>query len=196
MPPPIVVFYYDLVDPLSYAQEQVLRAAEGAGWVGPVERRPLELRPPPMDLIDPADDQWLERWSQARAALAELAVPGPGDAPWIVPWSRKAHELVLHAAEDGRGDGVRQALMRAAVVEGRDIGRVDVLVELARGEGLDPSHAKAVLDVDRHTAAVEAARTEAVRLGVAAPPALVMEGVPRQGFHNREALRTFLSPAP
>ena len=110
----------------------------------------------------------------------------------LVPWSRKAHELVLHAAEVDRQDEVRRGLFELAFREGRDLGRVDVLVSFAGGLGLDLTHAKAVLDVDRHAGRVAEGRSLAAEWGVDAPPALVVGSRVLRGFHNRDALGTFL----
>jgi predicted DsbA family dithiol-disulfide isomerase len=111
-----------------------------------------------------------------------------------VPWTRKAHELVLYAAEHGRGDEVHRAIFRAAFELGRDIGRIDLLVGIARDAGLDPMEASTVLGVDKFAAAVEASRSTALSLGVVGPPTLLAHGELLRGFHNREDLRTFLCP--
>jgi predicted DsbA family dithiol-disulfide isomerase len=90
------------------------------------------------------------------------------------------------------GDAAHRAVFDAVFLEGRDVGRVDVLVELAGGLGLDATETKATLDVDRYAPDVVAARAAAARSGVAASPALVSGHGTLQGFHNRDALRTFL----
>lgn len=180
-------FFFDLVDPLSYLVDRELNALEARSGTR-IERVPLELRPPPAPLIDPDDPAWRKRWERARSLVADVELREPP----LVPWTRKAMELVLHGRELGREDDVRRALFAAGIEEGRDLGRVDVLVDVARELGLDHSRAKAVLDVDRHSEAVRAARTDAAELGVAEPPALVAGGRVLRGFHNRDALDTFL----
>jgi predicted DsbA family dithiol-disulfide isomerase len=74
---------------------------------------------------------------------------------------------------------------------GEDIGRVDVLVDLARALGLDATEAKAVLDVDRYAQDVAALSAEAAAR-VGEPPPLAFGGRVLRGFHNRDAVRTFL----
>lgn len=191
-------FYYDFVDPLSFAMEGEIAGVEDTG--GPaVERVALELRPPPLPLVDPTEPGWRARWT---AALAGWRGDTPPTPPPFVPWTRKAHELValardhVHPRDPALLRRLRDAIFRAALVEGRDVGRIDVLVDLAAAEGLDRTHVKAVLDVDRHAAAVERARAEADRLGVAAPPAIAHGGRVLRGFHNRDAVRTFLAAFP
>lgn len=186
-----ILFYYDFIDPLSYLtavefEHGAGQRAEAARWM------PLELRPPSMPLVAVTDESLAERWAQARAIAADVGVVfQPGR---LVPWTRKAHELIVHAEATEVVDvrALRTAVFEAALLEGRDIGRVDVLVELARGVGLKPTETKAVLDVDRHEADVAASRGRAVDAGVTVVPTIVWGERRLEGFHNRTALGTFL----
>ena len=71
---------------------------------------------------------------------------------------------------------MRRALFRAHFVDHIDIGRIDLLLEIARGAGLDRSEAKAVLDVDRYAATVLGHRESALEDGVRDVPVLVQPG--------------------
>ena len=180
-------FYFDYVDPLSFLIERRLAALEGEAGVT-VERVPLELVTPPAPLLDPAADPWRERWVEARAAAPELELASPR----VLPWTRKAHELAHEARAQERFEPVHRALFEAFHLQGRDLGRVDVLLEIAVRFGMDLTHTKAVLDVDRHTEAVEAARADAERLAVAGVPALLADDRRMSGLHDRGALLAFL----
>ncbi len=184
------LLFFDYVDPLSYLLGRELSSLLPELSVAPLCRVPLELRPPPQPMLDPQGDEWTERWSAAGALAADRDIHLRD--PSIVPWTRKAHELVRHADSEGLGDGAHRALFDAFFLEGLDIGRVDVLVEIARGLGLDPTGAKAVLDVDRYADEVSAFGSRAQALGIDAPPALALGEATLQGFHNRDTLRTFL----
>jgi predicted DsbA family dithiol-disulfide isomerase len=92
----------------------------------------------------------------------------------------------------GVGDAVRAAVFDAYFEGGRDIGRVDVLVEIASFAGLDRTETKAVLDVDRHEADVTAKRLEAQALGVTDVPALSVDGRLVEGFPDLTGLGTLL----
>lgn len=195
MHPSPVSFLFDYLDPLSYLIHgelgELAGSGDSAGLDGVSFRYvPLELRPPPAPLLDPDSDPWLARWREATTAGEALGVRLV--LPGILPWSRKAHELALHAMEKGVGPAVHDVLFEAVFVRGDDVGRVDVLVGIARRLGMDGTEAKAVLDVDRFTGQVAALRAEAAAAGVSNPPALVSGGRLLQGFHNRGALRTFL----
>jgi predicted DsbA family dithiol-disulfide isomerase len=179
--------YFDYVDPLSFVLDRRLAAVEAEAGIA-VERVPLELRPPPAPLIDPAAEAWRARWSEARAAEPDLELAPPR----LVPWTRKAHELAAQAREHERFDPVHRALFEAFHLHGRDLGRVDVLLEIAARFDLDVSHTKAVLDVDRHTEAVERARADAERLGVPGVPALRSGGRTLPGLPDRGTILAFL----
>lgn len=185
--------FFDYVDPLSYLLDHALRELGDAVIDGHrIERIPFELQPPPDPLLDPTTGEWARRWAEAKRAAVDLGLDLE-ELP-LVPWTRKAHELVLHAAQHGKGDEVHRAVFRGVFEEGRDIGRIDLLVGIARDSGLDPVEASTVLGVDKFAAAVEASRSMALSLGVVAPPTLVAHGQLLQGFHNRDDLRTFLCP--
>ena len=184
-------FYFDFVDPLSYLLELELRAAEPS-LPGPVERVGFEIVPPPEPLSALADPRWAPRWTEARplAAVAGVRLAPPA----LVPWSRKAHELHLHALEHGKAAEARLAIFSAYFERGEDIGRIDRLVEVAGAVGLDAGAVRTVLGVDRHEEAVVTARAAAVAAGVTDVPALSVHGRLVRGFHNRGALGTLLRP--
>jgi predicted DsbA family dithiol-disulfide isomerase len=113
----------------------------------------------------------------------------------LVPWTRKAHELALHAREEGCFFAVHRALFEVFLLEGRDFGRVDVLLKIAVQHGLDLSLTKAVLDVDRHAPMITAARARAERLGVRGVPTLRVGDRTLEGFQNQGTILAFLQQA-
>ncbi|HSG06933.1 MAG TPA: DsbA family protein [Longimicrobiales bacterium] len=190
MPPSTPIFFFDYVDPLCYLLQLELAAALSDRGSPEVERVPVEVCPPPTPLLDPDGAWWTSRWRAAQA-LADAT----GHAlvePRILPWTRKAHEFVFHAGQLGVGSQAHGAVFEAMFGRGEDIGRVDVLVELARGLGLDANDTKVVLDVDRYSAAVAALSMRATEAGGREIPSLARDSETLQGFHNRYALRTFL----
>lgn len=181
--------FYDFIDPLSYLLVGELdglpgRAEDHVDW------RPFELRPPPTPLVTLEDETLSARWAEARRWAGE-GVPA-FHPPTLVPWTRKAHELVLYAAERESAHRIRRRIFDAYLFEGADIGRVDVLVGLAVELGLDRTETKAVLDVDRHEADVAALRDEAQAAGVANTPTLLAGDQRLEGFHNRDHIGTLL----
>jgi predicted DsbA family dithiol-disulfide isomerase len=189
MTPPVPTLYYDFIDPLSW-----LLARECAGLDEVVEAglrsAPLELRPPPTPLTTLEDPDLAKRWRTARVMGTALGLDFR--PPPLVPWTRKAHELVLHAATEQLDLPVRERLFEVYLLDGLDVGRVDVLVDVAGAAGLDRTEAKAVLDVDRYREDVVALRRQALEAGIRTVPTLLFEGRTLEGFHNRAAIRTFL----
>jgi predicted DsbA family dithiol-disulfide isomerase len=181
--------FYDYIDPLSFLLEHDVLALESEEWTS-VARHPLGLRAPPAALLDPRDPLWQRRWEQASTLASDRAITL--HQPTLVPWSRKAHELALHAREKGVFAETHAALYQAHLLDGLDIGRVDVLVEVAGRVGLDPQEARIVLGVDRHAATLDGLRGEAERLGVRGVPTLLVAGERIEGVLPREALRALL----
>jgi predicted DsbA family dithiol-disulfide isomerase len=133
---------------------------------------------------------WLAR---REAALGYIGVLGLRlTPPRLVPWTRKAHELHAHAARHGVSDEVRLAVFDAFFSEGKDIGRVDVLVDIGAGAGLERLETKAVLDVDRHETDVASLRREAQELGVDDVPCYLAGSRLVRGFPDPAHLHTFL----
>ena len=183
-------FYYDYVDPVSYNLNHRLQERAGIGRFT-LMPRPFELNPPPSPLLDPEGEEFRRLWDRLNEEGQALSVELR--QPWIVPWTRKAHELAFHATEKNCFEEIHEAIFRAYLIEGRDIGRVDVLVEIARTGGLDPQDTKAVLDVDRHRKGVEEARAEGLGVGITTLPTLVWNEKKLEGNPSSETLRSFLS---
>lgn len=192
MHPAALRFYFDFVDPLSWVVEQALRRSGSAADV-PVRYVGLELRPPPEPLLDPDGAWWHDRRAVAVELAGTLGLPVPTE-PALIPWSRKAHELVAHADASGAGAVVRRAVFDAFFLQGDDIGRVDVLVGIAEAAGLDATATKAALDVDRYTADVEEQRNGALAQGFGEPPVVLGDVPDLEAFRKGGALRTFLRP--
>ena len=188
--------WFDFIDPASVLLLLDIHAGgdEGPEWVRESEFRwrPCELRPPPTPLIGIDHADIAPAWAAARptAAAAGLDLAPPK----LVPWSRKAHELVEHATGHAAETGslIRVAIARAYALEAKDIGRVDVLVDIAIRHGLDRTETKAVLDVDRYDAQVAASTREAARVGITATPTIICGERRVQGFHNCTVLGTLL----
>lgn len=165
---PVVVFS-DFTCPFSHVTEAALRRLEDEGLAAP-RYAAFELFPAPAPLAAPSADD-------VRAALPLAEALGIAlKLPPAVPRTRKAHEAAKLAAQKGVGRAMREAIFAAYFGEGRDVGRIDVLVELGAALGLDATELKVVLDVDTFSAAVDADRALASRLGIAAVPALVVGG--------------------
>lgn len=164
-----MLFFFDYADPLSWSIELIAGStgAESSGGIA-LQRFPFATG----DL----ESTWTERAAMASRVAEELDVPWSPELGALP--SQKAFELAFHAAEAGCFEVVHAAIFEARFKEGRDIGRIDVLVEIAIGAGLDWSETKAVLDVDRHTDAVRAWQDRGARGGVTLAPTVVVPAGP------------------
>ncbi len=103
-----------------------------------------------------------------RSVAADLGVPLR--MPDFAPCTRPALALSELARERGVLDRWRDAVMDAYWRDGRDIGRGDVLTELAGAAGLDPREARAFLGRPEIPAILRRQREEAARWGVTGIP--------------------------
>ena len=188
---PFLVFYFDYVDPGSYLTHRQLGQILPRGIES--VRHPFEVCPVPDELIDGSGPDW-KAYGETVAGLARDADIRMA-RPSFIPWSRKAHELRLHAAEQGLESPMHEELFSARFQEGADIGRVDVLIASAERVGLDRSESKAVLDVDKHSDLVVDLRREAAASGVRKVPTLRSGSMSLEGPASISELRAFLEHA-
>ena len=166
---PVLVFS-DFTSPFCHVTEAALRRLEAEGLAAP-RYAAFELYPPGTALpATPSADEI----AAARALAEELGIALT--APAALPRTRKAHEAARFAEAKGVGREMREAVFAAYFRDGRDVGRIDVLVELGAALGLDATETKVVLDVDSLSGTVAADQALARRLGIAAVPALVVGG--------------------
>jgi predicted DsbA family dithiol-disulfide isomerase len=91
-----------------------------------------------------------------------------------VPNTRVAHALIALAGE--RQGAVVEALFRAYFGEARDIGDLDVLIDIGAGAGLAVADLAAQLTSREAVASVEAGEGDAARLGISGVPFFVLAG--------------------
>lgn len=188
--PGVLKLYFDYVDPACLLLEHRLRGLAGeTAFALLVE--PFEISAPPAPLFDPGEPEIVRHWEEMEeeGERLEFRLRRPG----IIPWTRKAHELASFARKKDCFQKIHDALFRAYLVEGLDIGRVDILVSVAREQGLDASETKAILDVDQEAEAVSAKREEAREAGVTQTPTLVWLGKMLSGYPDDGTLGAFLA---
>ncbi len=184
------LFFFDYVDTTSWVVELWLAELLPLDGIT-VDRRPYELRPPPEVFLGPSDPEWAASRSWA---LPTLEAMGRSLAnPPLVPGTRKAHELALHAARKGCYEQIHSALFETFHEGAADIGRIDVLVSIAATAGLDASESKAVLDVDRYAEEVWEARRQAEELGVRGAPTILAGHKSLERPQGFDELRIFLT---
>lgn len=90
--------------------------------------------------------------------------------------SRLAQELGAWAATQADGEGIHEALFQAYFVAGKNIGNIDMLVDVAQAAGLSGPEARQILVSRRFKDTVDANWQRAMRLGVTGVPTFVAQG--------------------
>lgn len=88
----------------------------------------------------------------------------------------KAHEALHHAKANGRQLELKERLLRAYFVEGRDLADPEVLASLSAEVGLDAAEARRALDEHRHLSDVHADIAQAREYGINGVPFFVLDG--------------------
>ncbi len=86
-----------------------------------------------------------------------------------------AHRLIRYAARFERQDAVVEALFRAYFLDGRDIGRLDTVVEIAAEAGLERDAVQTFLGGDEDEAEVRAEDLYARQIGIQGVPCFIIE---------------------
>ncbi len=120
---------------------------------------------------------------RARRLYASIAEIGRGEGLLFrfdnirrTPNSLDAHRLIRFAGRYGRAENVVAALFAAHFTDGRDIGDVLVLGEVAEACGLDSRAAEWFLSGDDEIDSVHADNLRAHRLGINGVPCFVIAG--------------------
>ena len=88
----------------------------------------------------------------------------------------KAHELLHYAKVQGRQLDMKERLLKAYFVDGRHVGRIEDLADLAAEIGLDRAEVVGVLTDETYLADVKADVAQAVAYGIQGVPFFVIDG--------------------
>lgn len=179
---------FDAVCPWCYIGKRRLEAALGLRphlkarprW------RPFLLNPEiPPEGIDRTAYLINKFGSEARVGRVYGAIAKAGQSAEIdfaferirhTPNTVNAHRLIRFAERSGQDDAAVEALFRAYFVDARNIGEIDVLMEIGAALGLDARSLRAYLEDDEDVAAIYDENARAHRLGVNGVPSFVFNG--------------------
>jgi predicted DsbA family dithiol-disulfide isomerase len=88
----------------------------------------------------------------------------------------KAHELLHYAKSQGRQLEMKERLLKANFVDGRHVGRVSDLADLAAEIGLDRAEVERVLEAETYLADVKSDVAQAQAYGIQGVPFFVIDG--------------------
>jgi predicted DsbA family dithiol-disulfide isomerase len=106
--------------------------------------------------------------------------------------SRRAQELAKWAESKGRGDEFNEAVFRAYFVEGKNIGKVNEIVDLVKSIGLSDKEARSVLELRTFKEAVDSDWSRSRALGITGVPTFMVDHRAAVGFQPYEDLEQFL----
>ena len=106
--------------------------------------------------------------------------------------SRLAQELGKFAEQKGKGDEFHKAMFRAYFVDGQNIGKPSILVELAESIHLSGKDARKVIQDRTYKDAVDLDWKRSYELGVTAVPTFLFNHQRLVGAQNFETLETLL----
>ena len=109
--------------------------------------------------------------------------------------SRLAQELGTWADTQDGGEAIHDKIYEAYFVENKNVGDIDVLVELAESVGLDGDEVREVLEQRTCKAAVDADWDRAGKMGVTGVPTFVAGGAGVVGAQPYEAIVQLLEQA-
>jgi predicted DsbA family dithiol-disulfide isomerase len=181
MTPLRVRIAFDLICPWCFIGEQrFARVVSERVDVYPiVERMPYLLHPDLRGSV-PRDELLTRKFGSKRVVQdatdriekigSEVGIRFDFDAMQLIPDTVPAHALVKWAADAGVGAHVIARIYRAYFCEGRDIGRVPVLVDVARAAGMDADDVRKRLLAEQDFAAVRTAAATVRRAGITGVP--------------------------
>ena len=148
--------------------------------------RPFQLNPTmPSDGMDRATylkakfgslENFGRMEEQLLAAGVEERIPFAFEKIQRTPNTFVAHRLVWYAAQQGKQDAMVEALFRGYFLEGKNIGDVKTLTQMAAEAGLDRTETEEFLESEKGVVEVKAEEAVGRQLGIRGVPYFVFNG--------------------
>ncbi|AIK36574.1 DSBA-like thioredoxin domain protein [Bacillus pseudomycoides] len=186
--------YSDYVCPFCFLGEKPLQEAIQGKDVE-VEWMPFELRPYPAERIDPWNEpdklgmfqSTIMPWAEQMGVDMKLPRLSPH------PYTHTAFEGYQFAKEYGKGNEYQHRVFTAFFQEERNIGEIEVLVEIAGEVGLNQEAFRAALENHTYKAAHEKAVHHAYyEQGVQAVPTFIIGNSVVQGVRDKKTLEAVI----
>lgn len=158
------------------AEQPLREAVQAVGLPVDIEWMPFELRPYPTPTLRPEDSYLQTVWPQSVYPVAErfgvrLRLPSVSPQPYTaLAWQGYQYARANGQSQD-QGQIYNHLVLQAFFQEDQDIGRIDVLTQIALRAGLDAVDFEAALRDGRYREAHEQALAMARSQGVSAVPA-------------------------
>ena len=152
---------------------------------------PFELRPAPTPTRKPEGDYLQTAWNQRVYPMAErlgVYMKLPTVSPY--PYTNLAFQGLEFAKDHRKGDEYNDAVFRAFFQQSRDIGRLDVLADIANEVGLGPEQFRGALEMGAYRDRVQQLlRTAYERVGVTAVPTMIIGRQRLEGLYPEDIIR-------
>lgn len=127
-------------------------------------------------------------FARVEAAARESGIPLDFAKVTRAVATTRAHTLLRHALAKGTQRALKTALLEAYFLEGRDVGDVDVLVDLAGAHGFEADEARALLGDDEELRATRREAAELASSGIDGVPFFILGG--RLAFGGAQPVET------
>jgi predicted DsbA family dithiol-disulfide isomerase len=198
-----IEIYSDLICPWCYIDKRRMQAGLkllGQEFTPKIVWRPFQLNPDmPIEGMNRKNYRTKKfgSWEKSMAMDAEVAAIGKSlgiefnyDKVLMTPNTLAGHRLLWWAEQQNHQDHLSEALFRAYFTEGRDVGRHDVLAEIAAEVGFPRADARAFLDSNAGRKEVDEEEQKGLKLGVQGVPFFVVNGLP--ALSGAQMPQTFL----
>ena len=158
-----IIVYTDYVCPFCLIAEPLIREAI-KGTTLKIRWKPHELRPFPVPTLKVEDRYLPSIWKSAVYPMAKklgVALTLPTISPQ--PRTTKAFEAFAFAETQGLGDAFSMATLSRFFQQNQDVGKTDVLLNIAQEIGLDPVQLKKSLASNEFTQTHQGALNKAKR---------------------------------
>lgn len=167
---------------------------------------PYELNPSmPKDGMDRRSyrSRKFGSWEYSQQLDAQVASAGKSaglefrhDLILRTPNTFAAHRLIWFAGQHHLQDAIVEALFRAYFTEGRDVGDITALIDIAASVGIDRAMASAFLRSDADIEEVRQEENNALHHGIEGVPMFILDGQPIfSGARKPEAIAAYLNAA-
>lgn len=188
--------YSDYVCPYCFLAKQTLDEVAQEQEVE-IEWMPFELRPYPTPTLKPEDDYLPRVWQQSVYPLAEamgISIQLPTVSPQ--PYTHLAFEGYQFAKTHHQAEAYNERLLKAFFQEDRNIGELEVLVQLAEEIGLLAAEfEQSLIERKYQTVHQKALKHAYEEVGVTSVPTLVIGGRVLPGMLQKENLQEFIQAA-
>jgi predicted DsbA family dithiol-disulfide isomerase len=134
--------------------------------------------------------------AQVASAAKNAGLEFRHDLMLRAPNTFNAHRLIWFAEQRGVQDAVVDAIFKAYFTQGRDVGDIATLIDIAAEEGVDRATVSAFLHSDAGTAEVKQEESIAVQNRIDGVPTFILDGQPIfSGARKPDVIALYLNAA-